>query len=390
MNQLYLSLLLLCSASFLTAQAQTPQLHLGSEHQLQSTILDESRTYWVNLPASYHEEEASYQRYPVLIVLDGHAHFKSITGMVNYMSTGYNGNRKIPEMIVVGIQNVNRRRDFTPDKIITRRANDSGGGEKFLAFLEGELLPQLDKDFRTSSYKMLFGHSLGGLLAVHTYMKEKTLFNSFLAIDPSFGTWDTPTMDNKLDAISDQPFDRFIYLATANWGKRNLRNRDRHIRFYEAMNSRCTGEFPAKQEYFENENHGSVPVIAFHNGISSIFEGYGISYRDINNKNQLIDHFEAISKRLSYRFTPPEPLVNRVGYKLLRSKNEDDQQKALDFFLLNTINYPNSSNAFDSVGEAYESLHDSENALKNYKKSLALNPNNQHAEKKIESLTKTK
>ena len=97
------------------------QIVLGTKHSIHSDSLGEGRAYWVNLPESYHEEGASYKRYSVLILLDGHAHFRSISGMVNYLSTGYNRNRRIPEMIIVAVQNVNRRRDFTPDKVITRR-----------------------------------------------------------------------------------------------------------------------------------------------------------------------------------------------------------------------------------------------------------------------------
>jgi len=364
------------------------QIVIGTKHVFHSNILDENREYWVSLPESYNEKTASYKSYPILIVLDGNANFKSITGMVNYMSSGYNGNRRIPEMIVVAIQNVNRRRDFTPDKIITTRENDSGGGDKFLSFLEDELIPKLDQEYRTIPYRILYGHSLGGLLATHTYIKEKTLFNSFIAVDPSFGTWDAGTMDKKLDAVTDQSFDRFIYIATANWGKRNIRNRNRHVRFYEALNSKCKGEFPAQLEYFEDENHGSVPAIAFHNGISSIFKGYGLSYRDVENKEQLIQHFQSLSQRLSWKFDPPEALVNRIGYRMLRSKNEDDKLKALAFFILNTENYSGSFNAFDSLGEAFEVLEDTEKAINNYKKALELNPNYEYPRMKIENLKK--
>jgi predicted alpha/beta superfamily hydrolase len=365
------------------------QIIIGTKHILHSNFLNEDREYWVSLPESYHIVGSSYKRYPVLFLLDGKAHFRSITGMVNYMSSGYNGNIRIPEMIVVAIQNVNRRRDLTPDKIITKRENDSGGGDSFLSFLEDELIPELDQKYRTDPYRILFGHSLGGLLATHAYMKEKTLFNAFIAVDPSFGTWDANTMDKKLDAVTDQSFDRFIYIATANWGKRNSRNRDRHVRLYEALNSKCEGEFPAKLEYFENENHGSVPLIAFYNGISTIFEGYGIYYRNIDSKEQLTQHFQTLSKRLSYDLNPPEALVNRVGYRMLQSRNEDDKSKALEFFILNAENYPDSFNAFDSLGEAYEALGDKGNAVNNYGKSLELNPGNEHAIMKIESLKKS-
>ena len=102
------------------------------------------------------------------------------------------------------------------------------------------------------------------------------------------------------------------------------------------MNSKCEGEFPAKLEYFENENHGSIPPIAFYNGISAIFDGYGIYYRDVENTEQLSQHFQSLSKRLSWEFKPPEYLVNRIGYRMLRSRNENDQSKALSFFRLNT------------------------------------------------------
>ncbi len=361
------------------------QFVIGTKHTLHSDILNEDREYWVSLPEAYGNEKSYYKKYPVLIVLDGNAHFRSISGMVNYMS----GNGRIPEMIIIAIQNVDRRRDFTPDKTITVRENNSGGGDAFLSFLESELIPKLDQEYRTDPYRILFGHSLGGLLATHAYMKKKTLFNSFIAVDPSFGTWDAEIMDKKLDAVTDQSFERFIYIATANWGKRNMNNRDRHIRLYEALNSKCEDDFTAKLEFFENESHGSVPIIAFHNGISAIFEGYGISYRDVESITQLKQHFQSLSERLSWDFNPPEYLVNRIGYRMLRSRNESDKSKALAFFILNTENFPNSFNAYDSLAEAYEASGDKKKAIENYKKVLELYPKNKHARLKIESLNNT-
>ncbi|MBN3584690.1 tetratricopeptide repeat protein [Algoriphagus aestuarii] len=363
---------------------ENQSIQLGSKHSFHSEILEEKREYWVSFPESYSDEESNYKKYPILIVLDRSSFFHAISSTVNYM--GRIG--RVPEMIVVGIQNVSRTRDFTPDKIVTARENDFGGGDDFLDFLEKELIPKLDQEYKTAPYRILFGHSLGGLLATHAYMKENTIFNSFLAIDPSFGSWDAPTMDKKLEAVTPNSFDRYLYLATANWGKRNIRNRDRHVRLYEALNSKVAGEFPATLEYFENEDHSSVPIPAFHHGLSSIFEGYGISYRDVESLDQLTEHFEEISQRLSWSFDPPENLVNRIGYSKLQSRVEEEKSKALAFFLLNTENYPGSYNAFDSLGEAYEELGNVALAIENYEKSLRLNPNNEHARMRIESLKK--
>ena len=369
-------------------RSQDPeQIVIGTKHMIRSHILNEDREYWVSLPDSYTNKASAYKSYPVLIVLDGNLHFKALSGMVNYMSSDVYRNWKIPEMIVVAIQNVDRRRDYTPDKIITVRANNTGGGDRFLSFLEEELLPALDKEFRTTPYHILFGHSLGGLLATHAYMKEETLFNSFIAADPSFGTWDSETMDNKLDSLTERSFERFIYIATANWGKRNIRNRDRHVRLFESLDSKCKDELPAKLEYFDQESHASVPVIAFHNGISAIFEGYGISYRDVQNIAQLTQHFQELSDRLSWEFSPPEQLVNQIGYRMLQSGEDTDKSGAIDFFTLNVENYPTSPNSYDSLGEAYEANGDAQKAIECYKKSLELNPDNEHATMRIMELT---
>lgn len=277
MNRYLFVLIFLCFGIFQINAQNTEQEIIGVKHLIQSKILNEERIYEVSLPDSYYSEEASQKKYPVLVLLDGNVFFKSISGMVNYMSSDTYRSWKIPEIIVVAIHNVDRRRDFTPDKIVTVRENNSGGGDNFLNFLEKELIPEIDSKYRTTTNRILFGHSLGGLLATHAYMKESSAFTSFLAIDPSFGTWDTETMDKKLSALTENSFKRYIYIASANWGKRNINNRDRHVRFYESLNSKCKDKLPAKLEYFENESHSSVPLIAFYNGIAAIFESYNIN-----------------------------------------------------------------------------------------------------------------
>lgn len=366
----------------LSAQA-VEKIEIGERQSIQSEILSEEREYWISLPETYHNKYQTYKRYPVLILLDGHVHFKSSTGIVQFMSRAKNGSRQMPEMIVIGIMNVNRERDFTPDKIITRRKNSTGGGDNFLAFLEQELIPQIDKTYRTIPYRMLFGHSLGGLIAAHAYLKKNTIFNAFLSIDPSFGSWDSSVMDGKLAEIHDDVFTRPIYIATANWRKRNIRNRDRHVRFFESLDSKCKGDYLGKLEYFENENHSTVPLPAFYNGLSHIFKGYNYSYRDATNSEDLSRHFEQLSAGLSYEFLPPEELVNRIGYSKLRSRNEEEKKLALAFFKLNIENYSASFNAYDSLGEAALALGLKEKALQSFEKSLQLNPENGNAKKMI-------
>jgi predicted alpha/beta superfamily hydrolase len=385
MNQITLYILISFFIGMNSLKSQTnDQIVIGDKHSIQSEVLSEKRGYWISLPESYNNK--AYKKYPLLILLDGYVHFKSASGVVQFMSNGNTDKREIPEMIVVAIISVDRERDFTPDKIITKRENNSGGGDNFLNFLESELIPKLDKEYRTIPYRILVGHSLGGLLTTHAYMKKNTIFNSFISIDPSLGTWDEKIMDSKIKNIHEKTFKRSIYLATANWGKRNLRNRDRHIRFFEAINSKCRKKLNGKIEYFENKNHSSVPLPAFYNGLSYIFQGYNYSYREATNSDNLVQYYKNFSNRLSFEFPPPEELVNRIGYRFLRSRNNEDKVRALDFFLLNSVNYPTSYNVFHSLGEAQLELGNEEDAIIYFNKSLVLNPENINAKNVINKL----
>ncbi|MBX2878132.1 MAG: hypothetical protein KTR30_38790 [Saprospiraceae bacterium] len=389
MSQKIITAVLFLFIGLSSSSAQsTDQITIGSKHFIQSEILSEEREYWLSLPYSYDRKDLSYKKYPIVILLDGNVHFHSVSGMVNFRSSGNTDKREIPEMIVVALLNVNRERDFTPDKVITRRVNQTGGGDKFLAFLESELIPKIEKEYRTIPYRMLIGHSLGGLFAVHAYMKEQSAFNSFISIDPSFGTWDNDVMDKKVNAVEQKIFNRPLFLATANWGKRNLRNRDRHIRYFESINRKCVGELIAEQKYYEENNHSSVPLPAIYDGLSFIFQGYNYSYRTAPNREHLVEHFEQFSNRLSYAFHPPEELVNRIGYRFLRSKSPEDHSKALSFFELNAENHPASFNVFDSLGEAQHKLGQQEKAIQSFKKSLELNADNSNARKMLDQLLK--
>src|SRR3712207_3662198 len=101
----------------------------------------------------------------------------------------------MPEMIVVGISNTDRTRDLTPTRVARLPDNPnagfptSGGADKFLKFIETELIPMVESKYRTQPYRALAGHSLGGLFAVHTLVTKPELFNSYIAVSPSL-QWD--------------------------------------------------------------------------------------------------------------------------------------------------------------------------------------------------------
>ena len=86
----------------------------------------------------------------------------------------------------------------------------------------------------------------------------------------------------------------------------------------------------------------------------------------------------------AYKLDFNEGVVNSIGYKLI---NEGKIEDAITFFKYNTEEYPESANTYDSLGEACMLNNNTDLAVKNYKISLELNPNNSNA---IEMLKKLK
>jgi len=265
-----LLVLLLCSHHVVGQSMQVSEIYLKSD--IYSEILGETRTFHIGLPDSYHT--AKDQSYPVMILLDGYTHFKTTTGIVHFMSADQAGNNMAPEMIVVAIVNVDRERDFTVTKIKTVRPNTMGGGRDFLAFIEEELIPYIDATYRTESYRILTGHSLGGLLAINAYADHTSIFDAFISIDPSIW-WDEQTMADRVDAVSLVTFRKKLYLATANQGAANFeRNKKRHDTYYTLLKERSNEPQHIKIKYFEDEDHRSVPLKAIYEGLRFIYAPY--------------------------------------------------------------------------------------------------------------------
>ncbi len=235
-----------------------------------SEILNEDRVCLLSLPESYNDPATVDKKYPVLILLDGTVHFKMASGVVHFMSSARNRNRFISETIIVAIENVDRERDFTVTKLKTRRPNTMGGGRDFLRFIEEELIPFVDSNYRTEPVRTMVGHSLGGLLTLNAYMDNNSLFDAYISIDPSIW-WDEETMKHKVESISAVSVNKKLFIATANQGEANyVRNKKRHDALYALMKAQSKGDLNVEIAYFEQEDHRSVPLIALYKGLKYV------------------------------------------------------------------------------------------------------------------------
>ncbi|MBQ0740066.1 alpha/beta hydrolase, partial [Aquimarina celericrescens] len=119
------------------------------------------------LPESFKNPHRKRNKYPVVYLLDGVYNFVPFVGMLKQYSE-MNDTKILPEMIVVGIPNINfksRMMDFSP----TTDGNPEqyGGGDKFLSFIKKELFPYIEENYSGSNNRTIIGHSFGGLVVMN-------------------------------------------------------------------------------------------------------------------------------------------------------------------------------------------------------------------------------
>jgi len=385
-------------------------IKIGVTDSLFSRELSEQRKIWVYVPDNY--KKGSKTLYPVVYLLDGDGHFYSVAGMIHQLSM-VNGNTICPEMIVVGIPNTDRTRDLTPTHVdINFFSGDSlkeksGGGGRFLDFIEKELIPYVEKTYPAAGYRTFIGHSYGGLSVINALITRPEVFNNYVAIDPSLW-WDNQRFSQYADSVlSVKKFDRrSLYLGVANTLEEgmsiNIVREDTsrssaHIRsilsFAEKLEKNKDNGLNFQWQYFNDDDHGSVPLITEYNALRSQFSWYRLPKLDRffdKSKNAaaddmvkvLTDHYKEVSNRLGYNTFPAEGLVNSLGYYFMNEKRFDF---AVALFDMNITNYPNSSNVYDSRGDCFLARQDSLKALEYFKKAVEISPNT-ISQKKIDQL----
>ena len=189
---LILFTLVSADAQTLLKEDEKTALSIGEVVSIESKILSESRILNIYLPNGFHSSDTL--KYPVIYVLDGGTdeNFLPMVGLVQFFNLQMN----MPKSIVVGIGNVDRKRDFTfptIDKKLRKDFPTTGGSRKFISFLENELQPYINANFPTTNQKVLIGQSLGGLVVTEILLKKPTLFTDYIIVSPSLW-WDNESL----------------------------------------------------------------------------------------------------------------------------------------------------------------------------------------------------
>ena len=260
-----LILLILTQFSVCFAQQKKSDFVIGEKISFESNVLNERRTIVVIPPFNY--KDRPDEKYPIVYVLDPGNNLFATFGIVNYYSDML---KIMPRSIIVGIVSSDREKDYLPAP--SKEQPTGGGADKFLRFINSELVTSIDSTYPANSERCIIGHSAGGLFAIDALENQPDLFNSFICIDPSL--W----YDNQLSVKAMPEF------------LKNYKGIKKSI-FISLSNEKGMGVFPfidALEKYapeglkwdyihYKNETHNSL-------GFKSICAGFEMIYKDWKTK----------------------------------------------------------------------------------------------------------
>jgi uncharacterized protein len=336
-----------------------------------SNVLNEDRVVWVRMPAAAVGKD---ERYAVLYLTDGGENVNEISAVIDFLV----GSNLMPPLIVVGITNTDRARDLTPTDADVKNSDgtidpvpSSGGAAKFLDFIQTELVPEIEKRYATQPYRIITGHSLGGLFAIHALIDRPELFHAAIATSPSLW-WDDYYVVRQARKFfrKQKEFKRTLFFAL---GKEGGGMNEGFVRLKKVLSANLPKGFIVKSERYPNEIHRSTEMLGHYAAFRTIFAGWQVPLdpktgRASGGLAGVERHYRQLSERLGYKLSA-ERGINSLGYSLLGGKQVDE---AVAAFQRNVELYPDSANTYDSLADGLEAKGDSALALQNVQKAVEI------------------
>jgi predicted alpha/beta superfamily hydrolase len=354
-------------SAIVSAVGKPTSVALGERVVIHSKILGEDRELLIHLPEHYREND---RRYPILVLLDGNKHFLHASGVVEFLSS----NGRMPEMIVVAVPTMQRRlRDMTPPIVNDPKWKEenkldmAGGADKFLAFLADEMTPWIDRHYRTEPYRVLMGHSLGGLFNMVALLDRPDAFQAHIAASPSLW-WD----QQRYVKLAEEGFGKiksphFLFLGWCDH-EANIQESS------ENLTGRLTKNPPAGLEwhyrFYPGEDHGTTPHHILYDGLSKLFEGWMPDTEKIDDVDYpvlLAAHQAARSRKYGYAVPAQVYETDALAGWYLKKKRLDD---ALATARGNLDHFPDIESAYSRVSEVLDAMNRPAEALRYFRAAI--------------------
>lgn len=296
---------------------------------IQSDVLGEERRVYVQLPDDYNH---TTRHYPVLLTLDGEWLFDIARANVLFYTQFQAIGAAIPEMIVVGFENLDRDPNYvpTPDPSEKPVFPTAGDADRFLTFLHDELFPLLEHEFRLLPNRIVAGWSFGGLCALHSVIAMPDLFDAYLCISPAIW-WDDDLVVRQFENLQlGVPKRMVITLGTeeeGGWVHTST------TRLLENLAKRPIDGLSVTYLEFEGEGHSwSIPD-ALNKGLRALFPGFDYDVESDTTLEEIQAHYQVLSNDWGFDVVPPSSVFKSLALKCREAGNLERGIEALEWYL---------------------------------------------------------
>lgn len=281
----------------------------------------------------------------------------------------------IPPIIIVGIESTDRMRDLSPSSSTNNPG--SGGGPKFLKFIQDELIPYVDSNYRTHLFRVLEGHSMGGLFTAYCLIQKPELFDAHIIMSPSFW-WNEEEMSEsaKLFFKSNSELEKAIFFGIGSEDGYGMRQE--LIRFIEAMKQHQPENLRWQHKEFDGEAHMSAPLLANYYGLKFVFSDMKFPEELINtySDGEFIKHEKKIMDKYGKEAKQSAEDYVMLAFQLIEENNFSEA--------ITVINRSVEAYSFDVgllalLASTYEKNKEVENSIETYRKAIEISKKNKFA-----------
>jgi tetratricopeptide (TPR) repeat protein len=369
-----LALLAATSAPPARAQQDNEDIVIGHYRRIHSTILDEDRTLLVSLPRGY---EATAIGYPVIYILYG-GQIRNYFPEALYITTLL-GTTRMPPVILVGIANTDRYRDYLPFD----REGNPAGADRFLLFMVEEAIPFVEANYRTADFRILVGPQAGGTFGLYTLTERPETFDAYILNNPFRYLVQRDYLIEKVQGFlaGKERLDNFLYVIAED---SDFPEALEYLpRLEEVISAAAPPELEWKIEVVE-ENGDFLTPSGMREGLTLLFRDYEFS-RDagVVSLADVQAYYADLSERYGYDVAIPDMVLAMGSDNLAQAGRVDEAIEMLERLV---AIYPASLNGWWRLAGIYRERGDIERALYYYRKCLEVDPNMVYARQMIEQL----
>jgi tetratricopeptide (TPR) repeat protein len=356
------------------AQEDNEDIVIGHYRKIHSRILDEDRTLLVNLPRGY---EATAIGYPVIYILYG-GQVRNYFAEALHITTLLSSTR-MPPVILVGIANTERYRDYLPFD----REGNPAGADRFLRFMVEELMPFVEADYRTADFRILVGPQAGGTFGLYTLTERPETFDAYILNNPFRYLVQRDYLIEKVRTLlaGRERLDNFLYVIAED------SDFPEALEYMPRLEEVMSADAPAELEWnieVVEENGDFLAPSGLREGLTLLFDAYEFPVDvGVASLADIEAYYAELSERYGYEVAIPDMVLTMQSDNLAESGRVDEAIEMLEHLV---ELYPHSLNGWWRLAGIYRERGEIERALHYYRKCLEVDPDMVYAQQMIEQL----